>query len=515
MEKIEELMETYIDGKENRVIEEEEIFENVLKKITNKQNNTDSNLIELIEELKLKKTKIEIVEDKIIEKIYKKFEISQNVNLSEPIDLVYTFINNNDFDKNKSSIFLKKHKLDCNSYKIIENYLNEEKNFFYDFFVNLEITRKNLPFLRNIFIITPTPFILSEIYNNDSQIIIVSVNDLVDVNNINRVLFRPNNIIYFLKNLRILSNVFLYGSDDCIISKNIFNNRTNDKLLKIYLEKKNLNEDNVNNIRYLEEYNANKLFESKFNIFFNYASLNQINLVRKDSIKMMSRIFGNHNCFVDYLLLQYLTGLYFNIYELDKNIIHSGYYHYNKNNPYERFLKIRDSQVNYFCFNNISRNIIPYYLHSVFVNIKAMKKKTVKEVYIIGRENLYIIPEIERALLKNKITLKYIEKLGKYRGKLENDIFISSKKKNLNTILIVGKNNLVNDVLYFCNLPIEEEFKKSKNVEVYYPVKFIRTLEMKTGVPYTKILPYAEFDEETTGVRNCKLQFRKNDLKNK
>lgn len=512
MEKIEELMETYIDGKENQIIKDEEIFENVFKKITNKDNDTDNNFTELIEELNLKKTKIEKVEDKIIEKIYEKFGISEVINRSEPIDLVYTFINNNEFEKKKLRDLIKKLKVDYNCFNIVENYLNEEKDFYYDFFVNLEVTRKNLPFLRNIIIVTPTPFILSEIYNNDSQVIIINVNDLVNINNTNNFIFRPNNIIYFLKNLKMLSNVFLFGSSDCIITRNVLNNYNK---IKIFLEKKSLNETNISNIRYLEEYNANKLFENKFNVFFNLSASNQISFVRKDSLKMMSRIFGEHNSFVDYLLLQYLTGLYFNIYEIDKNITHSGYYNYNKNNPYERFLKIRDNKIKYFCFNNISKNIIPYYLHSVFINLKILKKNPIKEVYIIGKEYIYIIPEIERILLKHRVALKYMENIGKYKGKLEKDIFICNNIININTILIVGKNNILNDILYFCNLPTENNCKKSNNVEIYYPKKFIRTLEMKTGVPYTKLLSYAEFDEETTGVRNCKLQFRKNDLKNK
>ena len=61
-------------------------------------------------------------------------------------------------------------KLNIDTIDIIDKYLKEERGNFGDFFINLEMTRKNLLFVRNIFIITPTPFVLNEVYHNDENI---------------------------------------------------------------------------------------------------------------------------------------------------------------------------------------------------------------------------------------------------------------------------------------------------------------------------------------------------------
>ena len=139
MEKLEDIDEN--DGINYKdVIEEnyELIIKNALEKL-NKDQVNDLLINELSECYKSKK-KLERLEDRLIKKIYEKFSISEKLDEKEPIDFVYTY----------------------NEVPGIATHLS--------FFLNIEITRKNLPFLRNIIIITPTPNRILEYYSNDNHI---------------------------------------------------------------------------------------------------------------------------------------------------------------------------------------------------------------------------------------------------------------------------------------------------------------------------------------------------------
>ena len=106
----------------NNLISNDEITttENQAKKVRklNKDQSNDLLINELSECYKSKK-KLERLEDRLIKKIYEKFSISEKIDEKDPIDFVYTY----------------------NEVPGITNHLT--------FFLNIEITRNNLPFLRN------------------------------------------------------------------------------------------------------------------------------------------------------------------------------------------------------------------------------------------------------------------------------------------------------------------------------------------------------------------------------
>ena len=464
MEKLENENDDQIDIFDNDKNDDQIIIE-ALDKL-NSDNQNDLLLNELSECYKTKK-KLERIEEKLIKKIYEKFAIKENIDIKEPIDLVYTYI-----DSNSNN-----------------------------FFINLEITRNNLPFLRNIIIITPTPNIINELYANDNNIFILHI-DNIEKYRKSTNLFRANNLLYFLKDLNYLSSIFIYGDSNCIIGKRMKKEDFFDNNLPlIYMSKKTLQEEKINNIniQYSEEYYANKEFEKKFGVFNQLVSINQFNIIRKDAIMMTSRLSGKYTTSIDYLVLQYLIGYYFKLYNIQ--IINNK--QLNMQIPYECFNIIN----NYSYFNNINNKITPYYVKWGLINLGIINNTHINTIYIYGQKIKYIIPFLEKELIG--IKLVYLSKLEKNRGKIGDNIFISDidEKIEVDTILIkinrTYLTQIIPDILFFCNIyiPHKKEYEyslkyKEKNniINIIYPKNVI-----KNRFFLIKLLGYGNTDNEVFG----------------
>ena len=443
---------------------EEIIIKNTLEKINKDQSN--DLLINELSECYRSRRKLEQLEDKLIKKIYEKFSISEKVDEKEPIDFVYTY----------------------NEIPGITNYST--------FFLNLEITRNNLPFLRNIIIITPTPNKILEYYANDNQIFILHVNNIEKYKIITNS-FHTEYLIYFLKDLKYVSNLFFYAKSECIIAQPM---KKSDVLeLKINMTRKTLKEDKNSG-----EYYANKEFEKKFGIYNQLVAINQVNIIRKDVIIMMSRLFKIIEYPMDYLTLQYMIGYYFKIYEIElKNHSASGFYQYTIQFPYDRF----NSQIRYFCIQYINRKIIPYYAKWALIQLGILRNVPISIIYLFGQKLKYYLPALERTI-GGIVKLVIIDKIGKQRGKIGDNIFLVdySEKIELDTIMLKISGELIEklipDILYFGNiyLPHKKEYDcdkykdKSMLLQVIYPKIII-----KNRGYLIKLLGYGDSNDEIFG----------------
>jgi len=461
MEKLEDF-----DDENNEIIceeNEEHIIKNALAKL-NKDPSNDLLINELSECYKSKR-KLERLEDRLIKKIYEKFAISEKIDEKEPIDFIYTY----------------------NESQEIANHST--------FFMNLEITRNNLPFLRNIIIITPTPNRILEYYANDSKIFIIHVDNIEKYKTLTSG-FYPEYLIYFLKDFKYVSNLFFYAKSECIIAQQI---KKSDVLeLKINMSRKTLNED-----KNPGEYNANRAFEKKFGVYNQLVAINQVNIIRKDVVIMMSRMFGVVEYPMDYLTLQYMIGYYFKIYELElKDHCASGFYQYTLQFPYERF----NSTVRYFCFLYINQKIIPYYAKWGLIQLGILRDVPISVIYLVGQKLKYYLPTLERKL-GGIVKLVMVDK-GKQRGKIGENIFLvdSLEKLEVDTIMlkISGENidRIAPDILYFGNiyLPYKKEYicdkykDKSMVLQVVYPKIII-----KNRGYLIKLLGYGDSNDEIFG----------------
>jgi hypothetical protein len=471
MEKLEDIEDEIIDINCKEIIEENEdiIIKNTLNKINNSK--TNDLLINELSECYKSKKKLERLEDRLIQKIYEKFSIIDKIDEKEPIDFIYTY------EETKST-----------------------DNKHLTFFLNLQITRNYLPFLRNIIIITPTPNRILEYYSNDKQIFILHM-DNIDKYKSMTTSFHPEYLIYFLKDLKYVSNLFFYSNSDCIIAKPI---KKSDLLkLKINMMRKTLHEE-----KNLKEYNANKEFEKKFGVYNQLVAINQVNLIRKDVIIMMSRLFGLVNYPIDYLSLQYLIGYYFKIYDIElKEHNASGFYQYTLQFPYERF----NSQIQYFCFNYVNKKIIPYYVKWGLIHLGIIRDIPISTIYLVGEKIKYYLPILEK-MIGSLVKLVFIGKINKQKGKIGENIFLidSSEKYiekiEIDTIMlkINGENieKLIPDILYFSNIyiPHKKEYDcdkyKEKNLlfEVIYPRIIIKNREF-----LIQLLGYGDSNDEIFG----------------
>jgi len=472
MEKLEE----NDDEIENIGVEENE--DNIIKNVLNKLNTNEQNdlLINELSECYKSKKKLERIEDKLIKKIYEKFSIKELIDIKEPIDFVFTY----------------------------EESLNNSS-----FFLNLEIIRHNLPFLRNIIIITPTPNYIHEIYANDNQIFILNV-DNIEKYKKSTALFKSNYLIYFLKDLNYLSNIFFYADSNCIISQpmkieDFFQNN----IPVINMTRKTVHED-----RNPDEYYANREFEKKFGVFNQLVGINQVNIIRKDVIMMMSRLYGIVEYPMDYLTLQYMIGYYFKIYEIElKNHNASGFYQYTIQLPYERF----NTLSKYFCFQYVNQKIIPYYVKSGLIHLGIMRNSPISTIYVVGQNMKYCISQLER-LIGGVVKLVFIEKENKQRGKIGENIFIVDKDEIIDVDTIVVKisgeylNKIIPDILYFGNIyiPHKKEYEyiakykeKNNTIHIIYP-----RIIIKNRLFLIKLLGYGDTNDEIFGeVKKGYIQF--------
>jgi len=471
MEKLEDIDE--IDEIESKIIIEENeeiIIKNTLDKL-NKDNSNDLLINELSECYKSKK-KLERLEDRLIKKIYEKFSIKEKLDDKEPIDYIYTYE---------------------------EQKLTDTKHL--TFFLNLEITRNYLPFLRNIIIITPTPNRILEYYSNDKQIFILHVDNIEKYKTMTDN-FHPEYLIYFLKDLKYVSNIFFYSNSDCIISQPM--KKADLFELKINMSRKTLHED-----RNKSEYNANRAFEKKFGVYNQLVAINQVNIIRKDVIIMMSRLFGIVDYPIDYLSLQYIIGYYFKIYDIElKEHNASGFYQYTLQFPYERF----NSKVQYFCFQYVNQKIIPYYVKWGLIHLGIIRDKPISIIYLVGQKIKYYLPILER-IIGGIIKIVFIDKINKQKGKIGENIFlVDSSEKNIDktdidTIMlkITGEyiEKLIPDILYFGNiyLPHKKEYDcdkykdKSTSLQVIYPKIIIKNRGF-----LIKLLGYGDLNDEIFGI---------------
>ena len=452
---------------EEQIIEENEecIIKNALGKL-NKDNSNDLLINELSECYKSKR-KLERLEDRLIKKIYEKFSIIEKIDEKDPIDFIYTYTEVSGSVMNHST-----------------------------FFLNLEITRNNLPFLRNIIIITPTPNRILEYYANDNQIFILHVDNIEKYKTITSS-FYPEYLIYFLKDLKYVSNVFFYAKSDCIISQPM--KKLDILELKINMSRKTLNEE-----KNPGEYKANRAFEKKFGVYNQLVAINQVNIIRKDVLVMMSRLFGVEQYPIDYLTLQYMIGYYFKIYDIElKEHNASGFYQYTQQFPYERF----NSNTRYFCLQYINQKTIPYYAKCGLIKLGILRNTPISTIYLYGQKVKYYLPTLER-MIGGLIKLVIVDKTGKHKGKIGDSIFLVDYMEKIEVDTIMLKisgdyiDRIIPDILYFANiyLPHKKEYDcdkykdKSILLQVVYPKIIIKNREY-----LIKLLGYGDSNDEIFG----------------
>jgi hypothetical protein len=460
MEKLEDNDDEEIDIKQSQIIidqNEDYIIKNTLDKLNKDQ--TNDLLINELSECYRSKKKLERLEDSLIKKIFEKFSIKEKIDENDPIDFVYTF----DKSSNKS-VFL----------------------------INLEIIRNYLPFLRNIIIITTIPQYFYEFYANDNKIFVIQIDNIEKYKKMTNDLHNIY-LLYFLKDLNYLSNIFFYANSECTITQPM--KKSDIFEIKINMAKKTLSKDKNS-----AEYNANLAFEKKFGIFNQLTSINQVNFVRKDVIIMMSRLFKIEKYPIDYLSLQYLIGFYFKIYDIElKNHNASGFYQFTNQYPYERF----NIKSKYFCVQYMNTKIFPYYLKNGLIHLGILENHPISKIILIGQKIKYILPELER-IIGDLIKLVLINKedRDKYNAKIGENIFIvdNLEKIEVNTIMLKinceSIDKILPDILYFANiyLPHKKEYESDK----YKNKNDI--LEVIIPKSITKLFGYGDTTEEKFGV---------------
>lgn len=456
MEKLEE-NDDEIDIKESQIIVEQNdefIIKNTLDKLNKDQIN--DLLINELSECYRSKKKLERLEDSLIKKIFEKFSIKEKIDENDPIDFVYTF----DKSSNKS-VFL----------------------------MNLEIIRNYLPFLRNIIIITSIPKYFYEKYENDNKIFVIQIDNIEKHKNMTNE-FHNIYLLYFLKDLNYLSNIFFYANSECTITQPL--KKSDIFKIKINMSKKNITKD-----KNPAEYNANIAFEKKFGIFNNLSSINQVNLVRKDVIIMMSRLFKIEKYPMDYLSLQYLIGFYFKIYDIElKDHNSSGFYQFTNQYPYERF----NIKSKYFCVQYMNNKIFPYYLKNGLIQFGILQNNPITKIYLIGQKIKYILPTLER-IIGNLIKLVLIDKNDKYKAKIGENIFIVDYSEKIEVDTIMLKINcesiekIIPDILYFANIYIPH--KKEYESDKYKDKNNI--LEITIPKSISKLIGYGDIIDEKFG----------------
>ena len=527
---IKELISYFEKGLNDSIKIEKENID--IKQMEEKEKTPEQIIMSVLEELKNQKIKLEndinyntFIEEvmniysnknitsKNIDEIYKKFNIEELKN--EKIDLVYFYIDYKDIHyskKIKDEIETKAilHKIEMNKtiQRMIRTELKKEKNSNYDFFINLEKTRSSIKGIGNIYIITPTPFILNGTL--DSKIKIIPLHNLVS-NEFYESYVYSNDVLRFINKIDGLSELFFFGNSSQFICNPLKKSNVYYKDIPIaHLTVKDLEEIKKKTIKNFKEYNAVQQFYEKFGILMNYTCVDKISLIRKDVVNMTNVIFEN-KIDVDYKLLQYLVGSSFKLYEIDKveNSRINGFLSDCPKNPYEKLNMIKFGMVDYFTLNGINENYIPYYLYN------TISKNEIHYVYIMGDTLRYSAFDFIKKLGNNVInkTIKYVDKV-------ENDVFDDSlyivvggrEKYNIvNSVVIEIDEKILEksipDILYFMNVNMTQ-FKKFQNggynisekylngyIKIHYPHSVIKKMEKETKIPYFKILNMKAEDE--------------------
>jgi len=486
-------------------------------------------ILDVLEELTNKKIGLEN------DVLYENPQSNENINLikekyynndlnTEKIDLVYFYVDYNDINYSKkvkieidNKNFI--HKLDINKTirRMIRAELKKEKGSNYDFFANIELTRKNIECLGKIYIITPTPFILNNVYNSNVEII--SLNTICS-NSFHEIYVRPNNILKFINKINGLSDVFFYANSyQSICNKIEKNSLFKNNIPIVNLSIKDLEKNKKKNIKNFEEYNANILYFEKTGINSKYIGIDKISIIRKDVINMTNAIFEN-KIDVDFRLLQYLVGNLFDLYYISTidDLKVNGFLSDTPKNPYEKLNMMKFKEIDYFSLNSIHKNYIPYFLYS------HISKKEIQNVYIIGDNLRYIMSDIMKNL-KEFIINKNI----KYIDKVENDVFdetlyilIGNNRNDYNirnsVIIEIDEKIIANsipDILYFMNIQSNKSNKKwndssekyvNELIKIHYPPIIMKKIEKETNIPYSKILNISN-SESDESVKNNSIIF--------
>ena len=522
---------TYFDkGLDDSIKIEKENID--IKQMEEKEKTPEQIIMSVLEELKNQKIKLENdtkyeisiqevmniysnknITSKNIDEIYKKFNIQPLKN--EKIDLVYFYIDNNDIhyskkinDEIETKAILHKIEMNKTIQRMIRAEIKKERNSNYDFFINLEKTRQSVKGIGNIYIITPTPFILNGLF--DSKVKIIQLHNLVS-NEFYESYVYPTDILRFVNKIDGLSDLFFFGNSSQFICNPLKKSSVFNKDIPIaHLFEKDLEETKKKTIKNFKEYNAVQQFYEKFGILMNYTCVDKISLIRKDVINMTNIIFEN-KIDVDYKLLQYLVGGAFKLYEIEKteNSRINGFLSDCPKNPYEKISMIKFGLVDYFTLNGIHESYISYYAYSM------ISKNEIHYVYIMGDSLRYSAFDFIKKLgdnVKNK-TIKYVDKI-------ETDVFDESiyvvvggreKYNIINSVVIEIDEKVLEksipDILYFMNVNMTQ-FKKFQNsgynisekylngyIKIHYPHSVIKKLEKETKIPYFKILNMKAEDE--------------------
>ena len=504
---------TVIKNENNDIDDDDEIMKNIIDRINLiKYDFINEILSEMIDNsifnVKEVVNKMERAEVKLLNKIYDKFGIQKNSTIGD-IDIVYTYINYNDRNYMNS---IKNYENNSIDPKLLASY-KTEKEYFQEFLLNIELTKKNMPFIRNVYIITPTSDFLDDI----EKYIVIPIEEISEKDKYNKTYFKPNNIVKYLTEINSLSNYFLFGNQDMICVKNI----KKESLFKenipiIHMQKKSVINDNKNK---LEEYNTMNLFKRKFDISLKLSNSNQLTIIRKDVISFTNKLFQS-DANIDFLLLQHLTGYFFYLYDVvtSNDDIYNGFYGNTQKYILERLNLIKFKKVNYFCMNYVNLQYIPFYLHSCFVNMGIIENRTVKNVFFIVEKNdknsKYIIPTIEKLITNSiekivKFNLVDDDNVLEYSGKFGDCIYIIFesfiKKWNhlKHIVLEVNSSTSLNDILFFMN--VDCKMATGDRIKVHYPSKVIKKLEDKYNIPFGRML---KISHDFSSVKNAKIIFK-------
>lgn len=414
----------------------------------------------------------------------KKYNITPEIDPNEPIDLIYSYV---DFSDETYRNNLKKYSTDVNKTK--DNFFNRYINF-NEFFICLTLTKKHLPWIRNIFIVTPTPKILEEKFKYDPKIKIINDETFLP-ETLLKPTFKSTVIESFLHLIPNLSNVFLYGCDDmCISSPMDKEEWFHNNIPLITLEDRDMIDSTKKNNKpsWVDVVNANKYFLKYFNEFPEKIHNHQITILRKDVCKITHKIYERqillntkyrfrepvkHN--IHFILLQHLVGCYLGFYKdrLTQKInfiSSSGFYAYNFRKPWFRFDKLRNQEIKNFCLNEINEIYFSYFLYSSFNILEKQKPKNITFIYQKDKTLKYLIPSFENQIRKY---LKKIKFNSVHRDNIQPDedsLFIvlcneNDSLKNNFFYLKINPNKLqylIPDILFFTNRNISHIIPKIK-----------------------------------------------------
>lgn len=401
--------------------------------------------------------------------------------MDDPIDFIFTYIDFSDNNYRKLLIDYAK-KVDEKILKSKNLFLNRYKDFD-EIYFSIQSVKKYLRFIRKIYIVTPTPNRINDIFKNDEQIIIIKDDKLLDKNVITPC-FKSTVIESYLYKIPNISNIFMYGCDDMFISKKINKSELFENNLPIIdLQKdNNLNrfKDREINISSQSAYftdiiNANRYFQEKYNKYYSFTHNHQITLMRKDICIETHNEFNDilikngKNHFrvpkkfnIHFILLHHLIGLKKNKFINKQYFKKSGFYEYVMKNASERLGYLKDKKVSLFCLNDMNVYFYKYFQYSILNNLK--NRCNIKKILFIYDKNdfLYLIPSYDRYFRKFNCKLLNIS-----------DFDLYSSKNNLSSslILYIDSNlskNIEKKLTNFYYLFINSDYYKKFIEDIYF-----------------------------------------------